>query len=363
MNNWKKYKLGDLVTFQRGHDLPQTQFNGGKYPIWGSNGIIGYHDEFTTKGNGIVIGRSGNIGKPQFCEEDFWAHNTTLYVKEFHNSNPKFMFYLLHTINLANYNSGSAVPTLNRNYIHPIEIEAPNLETQTHIANFLSQFDDKIELNRQMNKNLEELAELKFKTLLKDKDKWRKGKLGELLDVSGGGTPSTKVNEFWNGEFNWCTPKDLSKLTFPVLLDTDRKITELGVKEISSGVLPKGTLLLSSRAPIGYLAICEIPTAINQGFIAINSKCQISNIFMLIWLKVNMHIVLSMSGGTTFQEINKSNFRKIEIEIPNNETLIEFDNYAKPIFEKIIFNEMQSRTLATYRDSILPKLMSGAIEI
>jgi type I restriction enzyme S subunit len=219
MTNWKKYKLGDLVTFQRGHDLPQTEFVDGKYPIVASNGIIGYHNEFTTTAPGLTVGRSGNIGKPFFINEDFWAHNTTLYVKEFKNVEPKFIYYLLQTINLSDYNSGSAVPTLNRNYIHPIEIEIPeSIAEQQVIASVLSSLDDKIELNRRQNETMEKIAQAIFKHWFVDfnfpdekgkpyKDSggemveselglipkgWRVGSISEFITVKGGTHDSPK---------------------------------------------------------------------------------------------------------------------------------------------------------------------------
>ncbi len=117
MSEWREATLGEIVTFQRGHDLPKTKFKDGPYPILGSNGIIGYHDEFTTESPGITIGRSGNIGNPFFIDTNFWAHNTTLYVRKFHDSYPKFVYYFLKTLNFQNLNSGSAVPSLNRNWL------------------------------------------------------------------------------------------------------------------------------------------------------------------------------------------------------------------------------------------------------
>ena len=164
LDGWKTVSLGALVTFQRGHDLSKDKFINGPYPIVCSNGIIGFHNEYTTIGPGLTIGRSGNVGIPQFIKNNFWAHNTSLYVKEFHNSDPKFIYYLLKTLNFNNYNSGSAVPSLNRNFIHPIEVTVPiGIDKQKSIASILSSLDDKIELNRKMNETLEKIAQAIFK--------------------------------------------------------------------------------------------------------------------------------------------------------------------------------------------------------
>jgi type I restriction enzyme S subunit len=151
-------------------------------------------------------------------------------------------------------------------------------------------------------------------------------------------------------------------LSSPVLLTTGRKITDDGVRQISSRVLPKGTLLLSSRAPIGYLAITQIPVSINQGFIAIQSK-SFSNIFMLFWLMRNIDLIKVWANGSTFQEINKANFKSIDIKVPDPEVLDRFDRVISPIFEKIVVNELQNQTLKNIRDVLLPKLMTGKIRV
>ena len=257
-----------------------------------------------------------------------------------------------------------------------IEIEIPDLPTQRQIAQILTSLDDKIELNLQMNQTLEAMAQAIFKEWFVDFNfpgfdgelvdglpkGWRKGKLGDIIDVKGGTTPSTSVDEYWNGDNYWTTPKDLSNAQSPVLIDTERKITDLGVKQISSGVLPKGTLLLSSRAPIGYLAISQVPISINQGYIAIQGKA-VSNLFMLFWLKENMEAVKSKANGSTFQEISKSNFKLIDISIPSVEVLQRFDEVIDPVFRKIVENVYSNLSLTQTRDTLLPKLMSGQLEV
>ncbi|NOY57352.1 MAG: restriction endonuclease subunit S, partial [Calditrichaeota bacterium] len=156
---WKKCKLGDAITLQRGHDLPKSKMKSGNIPVAGSNGIIGYHNKATTKGPGITIGRSGNLGIAYFYKQDFWAHNTTLYVKDFKGNDELFIYYLLKNFNFKQYNVGSAVPTLNRNHIHPIDIIIPPLPEQKAIAAVLSSLDDKIDLLHRQNKTMEVLAE------------------------------------------------------------------------------------------------------------------------------------------------------------------------------------------------------------
>ena len=157
MAEWIECILGDLITFQRGHDLPKNQMREGQYPVVGSNGIIGFHDDYTTNAPSLTIGRSGNVGKPFIYYGRTWSHNTTLYVKDYKGNDPVFVFYFLKTMNLATYAGGSAVPTLNRNHIHTLPIRIPtDVETQRRIGNCLKLIDDKIEKNEQINNNLEQ---------------------------------------------------------------------------------------------------------------------------------------------------------------------------------------------------------------
>jgi type I restriction enzyme S subunit len=193
---------------------------------------------------------------------------------------------------------------------------------------------------------------------------WRHSTIGEEVTVCGGSTPSTKEPEFWEGgQHCWATPKDLSALKFPVLLDTDRKITDAGLAKISSGLLPVGTVLLSSRAPIGYLAIAEVPTAINQGFIAMKCDGALPNVYVLPWCRESMEAIVGNANGSTFQEISKSNFRPLRVVVPSDLVLTSFTRATGSLYRQLAENERESRSLAQLRDTLLPKLISGELRI
>ena len=165
---------------------------------------------------------------------------------------------------------------------------------------------------------------------------WELSTIGEEVETVGGATPSTKEESFWNnGKIAWTTPKDLSFATNPVLINTERKITELGLKKISSGLLPIGTVLLSSRAPVGYLALTKIPVAINQGYIAIKCNKTLSNFYMLQWCKENLEEIKSRASGTTFLEISKTTFRGISVIVPEKNILIMFNKQCESIYEMV----------------------------
>jgi type I restriction enzyme S subunit len=275
----------------------------------------------------------------------------------------------------------------------------PPVAEQRAIAHILGTLDDKIEVNRRMNETLDAIARALFKSWFVDFDPvraksegrdpglpphladlfpdsfenselgevpngWRVVPIGELAVVVGGTTPGTKEAAFWeDGRNYWATPKDLSALAAPVLLETERTITDIGLAQIGSGLLPPGTVLLSSRAPIGYLAIAEVPLAINQGFIAMRPAPGVSNLFLLYWAEWAQGEIVSRANGSTFLEISKSSFRPIPVVAPPQEIFESFDQVARPVYSRIVANVTESRTLISLRDGLLSKLISGEVRV
>lgn len=315
-----------------------------------------------------------------------------------------YLYYYLTSENFTEYLTrvadGGAYPAFNPSEIKNSELLLPPLSEQKAIAHILSTLDDKIELNQQMNRNLEAITSAIFKSWFVDFDPvrakmegrqpvgmnaataalfpdsfedsqlgeipkgWRVSTIGESVRVVGGSTPSTKEPIYWEGgTIYWITPKDLASLSSPVVVDTERRITEFGLQQISSGLLPKGTVLLSSRAPIGYLAIAEVPLAINQGFIAMICDRELPNHYVLQWTRANMDTIKGRANGTTFLEISKTNFRPLNIVISSSKILQCFTEQAAVLHQQIVTNIEQSRTLATIRDTLLPKLISGEIRV
>jgi type I restriction enzyme S subunit len=378
ISDWQELTWGDLATLEYGKGLRDYKSNQGSYRVYGTNGAIGWHTEALCKHAGIIIGRKGAYRGVHYSDKPFYVIDTAFYLKPKSNAeiDLKWAYYELLTKDINSMDSGSAIPSTTRESFYQLPVKKPPIEEQRRIAEMLSSLDEKIELNLQMNVTLEKIVQAIFKKWFVDfqfpdfdgelvdglPKGWRTARLGEVVEVKGGTTPSTKEAKFWDGENFWATPKDLSNLQFPVLLNTERKITNEGVKQIGSGILPKGTLLLSSRAPIGYLAIAQIPVSINQGFIAIQGL-SVSNLFMLYWLKMNMDMVKSRANGSTFQEISKGSFREIEIAIPEQKILKLFDETNEPIFERIVSSEIENQTLTQIRDGLLPKLMSGKIRV
>jgi type I restriction enzyme S subunit len=296
--------------------------------------------------------------------------------------------------------TGTTVMGIKQSELRKVSLVLPPLPEQRAIAHILGTLDEKIELNRRKNETLEAMARALFKSWFVDFDpvrakaagrqpygmdaetaalfpdsfedsplgevprRWRVSTIGEEVTVVGGSTPSTHEPAYWeNGDIHWATPKDLASLDSPVLLDTDRRITELGLRQISSGLLPKGTVLLSSRAPIGYLAISEVPVAVNQGFIAMLCDRELPNHYILQWVRSNMDIIEGRANGTTFLEISKTNFRPIQVLVPSNSVLRKFTEQTGVIHQRAVSNLRESHTLASLRDALLPKLLSGEVRV
>ncbi len=398
---WIDTTIGEQVVLQRGIDITKPEQRSGTVPVISSGGVSSYHDTPAASGPGVILGRKGVVGSVYFVASDYWPHDTTLWVKDFRGNDRRFVYYFFKWMapRIAMMDVGSANPTLNRNHVHPIEIRWPPVPEQRAIARILGTLDDRIELNRRMNETQEGIARALFKSWFVDFDPvrakaegretglapeidalfpdgfedselgeiprgWKIATIGELAEVIGGSTPSTKEPAYWDGGiYHWVTPKDLSGLSAPVLLDTERRITEAGLSQIGSGLLPKGTVLLSSRAPVGYLAVAEIPVAINQGFIAMKPKNGVSNLYLMIWASAAHEEIISRANGSTFLEISKSNFRPIPLCAPPSAVMQVFDEQARPLFERIVACERASRTLAAIRDALLPKLMSGELRV
>jgi type I restriction enzyme S subunit len=317
--------------------------------------------------------------------------------------NPAFLGYILNTRQFREHidanAEGTAIMNLTGEKLLSYEFKSPSLDQQSRIVGILGALDEKIELNRKMNETLDQMARAIFQSWfvnfdpvyakaagkkVSDMDKetsalfpdclidsekgkipkgWRVLPVGEAVECVGGATPSTAESKYWEGGTHyWTTPKDFSSLASPFLLQTDRKLTDEGISKISSGILPAGTLLLSSRAPIGYLAIAAVPVAINQGFIALKCNEDASNFFMLNWCRANMAEIESRATGTTFPEISKLNFRPIRVCLPPKELMSAFTAKVAPLYAEIILNLRQSDNLSSIRDALLPKLLNGEVE-
>ena len=355
----------------------------------------------------VILSRRCNPGETAFVPpglECALGQNLVLLRADGSKVTPEFLRWLVRGPEwweqIGKYiNVGAVFDSLRCADIPNFELAIPMLSEQRAIAHILGALDDKIELNRLMNQTLEVMARAIFKSWFVDFDPvrakaegrdpglspdlaalfpdgfenselgeipkgWRVMPVGEALKAVGGSTPSTSNPTFWDGgEYHWATPKDLSGFSAPILITTERKITKSGVEQISSGLLPVGTVLMSSRAPVGYLALCGIPVAVNQGFIAMICDGPVSNYYALNWCRYNMEEIQQRASGTTFAEISKAAFRPIPMIVPANIIMNRFTEIVDPLYKSISERLKETRTLVALRDSLLPKLLSGEIRV
>lgn len=358
---WKECTLGDLITFQRGHDLPKNKMTDGKYPVVGSNGIIGYHNEYTTESPSITIGRSGNVGNPFIFYGRTWSHNTTLYVKDFKGNDPVFVFYFLKTLDLVNYSGGSAVPTLNRNHIHTLPIKVPeSAEIQKKIGYYLRLLDEKIAINRAINENLERQAQALYENIFcipSDIDT-KHISLSDLMDYAGGSQPPASEFVFRerDGYIRFVQIRDY---------DTDSHITY--IPDSPKNKLCEEHDIMIARYGASLGRICYgINGAYNVALAKVFPKKSFFREFLRCYLSSRtFYEGINNKGGRSAQAgFNQSDINSFEIDFPVDETIVKnFECTVAPMFERRLQVKKENQHLASLRDTLLPKLMSGELDV
>ena len=295
-----------------------------------------------------------------------------------------YLYYLLSQDSFFDYvmsgAKGCKMPRGDKSQIMQWDVALPNFEEQHRIASILKSIDDKIQLNNRINHNLEQQAQALYKSWFVDfepfrdgkfveselgmiPEGWRVGQLSEICEIVGGGTPSKVKTEYYtNNGIHWLTPKDLSisckKFTSRGLDD----ITELGYKSSSAKLMPKGAVLFSSRAPIGYLTIAKNTICTNQGF-----KSAVPGIagtaFLYYYLKFNTEYIKTLASGSTFKEASGSLMKSLAVVIPPKMVFDKFEDVMARYFDSQENIELENSHHLEVRDSLLPRLMSGELKI
>ena len=285
---------------------------------------------------------------------------------------PKYLYYFLKNSStvaelqlLAETRSGT-FPQITFSEVANLTIPVPSLAVQEVIVQTMQCLEDKITCNEQINDNLEQQAQSYFQELFVDNadPEWAIGTISDLGAVVGGGTPSKAKPEYYTESgIAWITPKDLSINKSKFVSHGENDITELGLKNSSAAIMPEGTVLFSSRAPIGYIAIAAGEVTTNQGFKSVVPKPEIGTPFVYFFLKNTLPVIEGMASGSTFKEVSGSTMKNVPAVIPDAETLAKFSDFCAPIFAQQRILEEQNQSLATLRDNLLPKLMSGEIDV
>ncbi len=370
-------KFADFITLQRGFDLPKSRMKNGEIPVLGSNCIIGYHDVAKVDPPGVVTGRSGTLGLVQYTDVPYWPHNTALWVKDFKGNYPKYVYYKLMTLHLENYRGGASVPTLNRNVLHTLPVAVPDYDMQVHISDMLWVYDNLIENNRRRIELLEQAAMLLYQEwfihlrfpghehgritdgIPKD---WQKGTVSSLGEVVTGKTPSTKQENYYGGDIPFIKTPDMHASR--MVVRTESFLSEEGARTQANKYIPPHSIMVACIGnKLGVVALNAYRSQTNQQINTIIPFKDYVRYYAYFALYSFKSRLAAAGGGATMPNVNKSKFESMPLIIPNKELLIQFHEFAKPIFKQIqILAEMNTELIVT-RDLLLPRLMSGAIAI
>lgn len=390
MDKWKKVKISDLGQVIGGA-TPSTkkeEYYNGDIAWITPKDLSDFHGRYISKGersitkagmdscstqllpkNTILFSSRAPIGYVAIAKNELCTNQGFKSVIPNDNVDYLFLYYLLkyNKDRIEAVGSGTTFKEVSGSTMRNIEVMIPeSLEVQRNISAILNAIDSKIELNQQINDNLEQQAQSFFQELfVYNADlEWTVGTISDLGAVVGGSTPSKAKPEYYTEVgIAWITPKDLSINKSKFIFHGENDITELGLKNSSATIMPEGTVLFSSRAPIGYIAIAAGEVTTNQGFKSVVPKPEIGTAFVYYFLKNNLPVIEGMASGSTFKEVSGSTMKSIPAVIPDAETLAQFNSFCAPIFAQQRILEEQNRSLAALRDSLLPKLMSGEIDV
>ncbi len=380
---WKLKPLGQIVSLQRGLDLPTQHRAAGTVAVIGSNGVIGMHDAAPSgiPLPGLMVGRSGSVGKLTYCDREYWPLNTSLYVKDFHGNDPKFLSYWLQLFPFKQYAEGVSVPTLNRNTVNDILFPLPEKDDQKAISGALDVVARSIDLQtdlvtRSLELNRAAMRDLFTRGLRGEPQKdseigpvpesWEIKALLELCTISSGGTPRKSVAEYWNGKLPWVSGKDLKR---PTLDDAIDHISEEGAAA-GSKIAPADAVLILVRG-MGLakdLPVSRIlrPMAFNQDLKALISKGEVTGSFLrsAIYNRKDAllsRIVPSAHGTMT---LNLDDLESFKIGYPTDpEEIGEITATVDAIDSKIDLHKRKKTFLGELFRSLLQKLMTGEIRV
>ena len=333
--------------------------------------------------NAVMVTCIGNtIGKCSLSSADCLTNQQINSIITREGIDPKFVYYLLthntEAIRGVGLGGGSATPILNKSSFSKIKLRVPPQNQWSSIAKTLSAYDDLIENNRRRIQLLEQAARLLYKewfvhlrfpghehTKIIDgvPEGWEEKIIAEVCETIGGGTPSTKVSEYWDGDITWVVPSDITNNNSLILLKSERKITEKGLRESSAKLVPAESILMTSRASVGFFALMDHDVCTNQGFINIVPHDDQSRMYLLYNLLSRVNEIRSNAKGTTYPEISKGRFREMDIIIPGKTLMNQFGKIAYDVIREVRCLMRSNMNLTKARDLLLPKLMNGEITV
>jgi len=396
---WFETTIGDQTLLQRGFDITKAEQRAGQVPVVSSGGVSSYHDVAAVKGPGVVLGRKGVVGSVYFIKEDFWPHDTSLWVKDFKGNDPEFVYYFFRSIaaSLSSLDVGSANPTLNRNHVHPLRVVWPDIKTQRAVAGSLAALDGRIDNLRQTNATLEAIAQALFKSWFVDFDAVRAKAEGREPEGMGAATAALFPSEFEDSELGlipkgwraaalaeisvlneskWttrCHPKtvryiDLSGVTANKIQAASEYLFEEAPSRarhhLRDGDTIVGTVRPGNRA-FAYIHSPEPNLTGSTGFAVLSPKLahMASFIYLAATRDDSIDRLANLADGGAYPAVRPGVVADTPSVIPSDDVLVAFSGVTKPVLERISQNSVISATLASLRDTLLPRLISGKLRL
>ena len=373
--SWKKYKLCDVAEIKYGKD--HKHISEGNIPVYGSGGIMRYGNKALYDKESILIPRKGTLSNLFYVNQPFWSVDTMFYTKIKSEADGKYLFYLIKTLYLAGMNVGSAVPSLTTDLLNKIEISLPTLSEQSRIASILSSLDDKIELNLQMNKTLEAIAQTIFKEWFVD---FRfPGFNGEMVNgLPKGWKNSTIGNIAKNIQYGYTQSSSREEIGPKFLRITDIQqgnvdwsrvpYCSIPVKEFEKYKIKDHDIFIArTGASTGEnIYIIDSPSAVFASYlIRVQFEKPEYAFFIGSFLRREVYFkyISSSLGGSAQPNANAKTLTNIETVVPENTILIKYFNLVFPLHKKIVLNQKENQILTHLRDNLIPKLMTGKIKV
>jgi len=374
-DGWVETKLVDAVEvldrFRKPINSTEREGRQGSVPYYGANGQAGwidgsiFNEELVLLGEDAIDFADPNARKAYLISGPSWVNNHAHVLRA--KSEKVYSYFLAESLNKVDYSQYVSFGTrskLTQGSMNGIKVLLPPLHEQKRIVDLISSVDAYIKALQQKLESATKTRKAVLHELLSAGGlDWVASSLGQVSDVIGGGTPSTSIPEYWDGDIVWLTPTEITSRDGKVVVDSIRKISESGLKSSGAQMLPRGSVLLTSRASVGFAALSGTELCTNQGFQSLVPNSSISAKFLMFWVQLNRSEFESRSAGSTFKEISKSNVKSIKISVPpqlEQERIVEITSSIDEVIEKTRCAIEEAKNL---RRGLLSDLLSGEHEI
>lgn len=363
----KKYRFDEVTINFDKKRIPlssaQREKRQGTFRYYGAQGVIDHVDDYIYDGTYLLIAEDGENLKSkkqniaQVVDGQFWVNNHAHIVQGNEQCDTRFLCYLINSMDLSGYVTGSAQPKLSQANLNAITLSLPTLVEQKRIVEYLYMLDQKIDVNRQINDNLQQQAAALFSSLYDRSN--TEVRFTDLIQILGGGTPKTGENTYWNGNIAFFTPKDVG---IPYTLITEKTISKEGLSHCNSRLYPVNTVFVTARGTVGKVGMSGVPMAMNQSCYALVGK-ETHQLLVYFYTLKAVDRLKHKASGAVFDAITTRDFESEQIMKLSDDDATAFLRVAEPMFQEVLNNNIENLRLSTLRDSLLPKLMSGEIDV